>query len=163
LEKNMLLSDVLAIKGKLLHTISPDKTLADAVALMNEQDMGSLVVIEHGALIGMLTFREALAAIHAAGADWQNVLVGAVMLRDPAVGDPRMDLHELRTHMLDHRQRYLPVVEGGTLLGVISFHDVARAVLEEQGFESLILRNFVRNWPDEVMPVGKASANCSER
>ena len=55
------------------------------------------------------------------------------------------------------------VVEGGTLLGVISFHDVARAVLEEQGFESLILRNFVRNWPDEVLPVGKPSANCSER
>lgn len=159
----MLLSDVLAIKGKLLYTISPQKTLADALALMTEQDMGSLVVIEQGALIGMLTFREALAAIHAAGADWQKVLVGAVMLRDPAVGEPRMDLHELRSHMVDHHQRYLPVMEAGTLLGVISFHDVARAVLEEQGFESLILRNFVRNWSDEVLPVGKSSANCSDR
>ncbi|NSL55012.1 CBS domain-containing protein [Uliginosibacterium aquaticum] len=159
----MLLSDVLAIKGKTLYTISPQKTLADALALMSEQDVGSLVVIERGALVGILTFREALAAINAAGALWQGVSVADAMLRDPAVGDPRMDLYELRTHLVDHHQRYLPVVESGVLQGLVSFHDVARAVLEEQGFESLILRNFVRNWPDEVLPIGKPSTHCSDR
>lgn len=159
----MLLSDVLAIKGKTLYTISPQKPLADALALMSDLDVGSLVVMDQGALAGILTFREALAAIHAAGADWQSVPVGEVMLRDPAIGDPRMDLHELRTHLVDHHQRYLPVVEAGVLQGVVSFHDVARAVLEEQGFESLILRNFVRDWPDELLPVGKPAAHCSDR
>ena len=159
----MLLCDVLALKGKLLCSISPHRNLAEALALMTEQDVGSLVVIDEGCLVGMLTFREVLAAIHAAGPRWQSVPVAEIMLCDPAVGDPRMDLHELRHHMINHHQRYLPVVENGKLLGVISFHDVARAVLEEQGFDSLVLRNFVKNLAEEVLPVGKASANCSDR
>ena len=75
----MLLSDVLAIKGKTLYTISPQKPLADALTLMSDLDVGSLVVMDQGALAGILTFREALAAIHAAGADWQSVPVGEVM------------------------------------------------------------------------------------
>lgn len=159
----MLLSDVLAIKGKVLYTIEPRKSLAEAVALMNQHDVGSLLVTEQGALCGILTFREVLSAVAAAGSQWETRTVADSMLRDPAVGDPRMDLHELRSHMIDQHQRYLPVVEAGTLMGVVSFHDVARAVLEEQGFESLVLRNFVRNWPVEVLPVGTASPRSSER
>ena len=60
-----------------------------------------------------------------------------------------MDVNELRRVMLETRQRYLPVMDGSTLLGVISFHDVARAVLEEQGFENRMLKAYIRDWPAE--------------
>jgi len=49
--------------------------------------------------------------------------------------------------MFDTRQRYVPVMEDTTLLGVVSFHDVARAVLEEQGFENRMLKAYIRNSP----------------
>jgi CBS domain-containing protein len=60
-----------------------------------------------------------------------------------------MEVDELRRLMLDKRMRYLPIMEGDTLLGVISFHDVARAVLEEQGFENRMLKAYISDWPQE--------------
>ena len=60
-----------------------------------------------------------------------------------------MEMDELRRLMVDRHQSYLPVMDGNTLLGVVSFHDVAKAVLEEQSFENRMLKNYIRNWPAE--------------
>ena len=51
--------------------------------------------------------------------------------------------------MIDRHSRYLPVMDGETLQGVISFLDVAKAVLEEQSFENRMLKSYIKNWPDE--------------
>lgn len=56
----MLVSEILAIKGKVLFTIAPNKSVAEAVDIMDEQDVGSLVVFSRGQMVGMLTFREVL-------------------------------------------------------------------------------------------------------
>jgi CBS domain-containing protein len=50
--------------------------------------------------------------------------------------------------MLERHARYLPVLDGRTLAGVISFYDVARAVLEEQSFENKMLKAYIRDWPE---------------
>jgi CBS domain-containing protein len=73
--------------------------------------------------------------------------VEEVMLAGPMAASPNMEMDELRRLMVDHHQRYLPVMDGHTLLGVVSFHDVAKAVLEEQSFENRMLKNYIRNWP----------------
>jgi len=143
----MLVSEILAIKGKVLFTIAANKTLADAVAVMTEQDVGSLVVFDKGHMAGLLTFREVLVATQKAGADWQSLQVTEAMLKTPVVANPSMEMDELRRQMVEHHQRYLPVMDGNTLLGVVSFHDVAKAVLEEQSFENRMLKNYIRNWP----------------
>jgi CBS domain-containing protein len=57
-------------------------------------------------------------------------------------------LNDLRRTMLDSGARYLPVMEGDTLLGVISFRDVAKAVLEEQDFENRMLKGYIKSWPE---------------
>lgn len=145
----MLVSEILAIKGKVLYTVAPNKSLADAVTIMTEQDVGSLVVFSKGQMAGMLTFREVLQAIHKAGADWSALTIEDAMLAGPMVAAPNMEMDELRRLMVDHHQRYLPVMDEGTLLGVVSFHDVAKAVLEEQSFENRMLKNYIRNWPAE--------------
>jgi CBS domain-containing protein len=143
----MLVSEILAIKGKVLFTIAPNRSIAEAVEIMNEQDVGSLVVFSRGAMVGMLTFRQVLQAVQKGGADWQALTVDEVMLRDPLAASPNMEMDELRRLMVEHHQRYLPVMEDHTLLGVVSFHDVAKAVLEEQSFENRMLKNYIRNWP----------------
>ena len=143
----MLVSEILAIKGKVLFTIAPNRSIAEAVEIMNEQDVGSLVVFSRGAMVGMLTFRQVLQAVQKGGADWQALTVDEVMLRDPLAASPNMEMDELRRLMVEHHQRYLPVMEEHTLLGVVSFHDVAKAVLEEQSFENRMLKNYIRNWP----------------
>lgn len=146
----MLVREILAIKGTVLYTIAPDKSLTEAVAVMTEQDVGSLVVFEHSRMVGMLTFREVLRAVHKAGAAWNSVRIADVMVRDPKTAEPDMEVDELRRLMIEHHMRYLPVMDDTTLMGVISFHDVARAVLEEQGFENRMLKAYIRDWPAEA-------------
>ena len=145
----MLVSEILAIKGKVLFTIAPGKPLSEAVEVMAEQDVGSLVVFDRGEMVGMLTFREVLSRLHKAGAEWGDLTVADVMIAAPAVASPNMEMDELRRQMVEHHQRYLPVMDGNLLLGVVSFHDVARAVLEEQSFENRMLKNYIKHWPEE--------------
>lgn len=146
----MLVSEILAIKGKVLYTIAPGRGLGEAVDVMSEQDVGSLVVFSGGQMTGLLTFREVLTAVHRAGAAWAETTVGDAMVPNPRVASPNMEMDELRRLMVDHHQRYLPVMDGDTLMGVVSFHDVAKAVLEEQSFENRMLKNYIRNWPEEA-------------
>ncbi len=145
----MLVSEILAIKGKVLFTISPNKPLSEAVAIMTEQDVGSLVVFDKGRMAGLLTFREVLVATQKTGANWQSLPIEDAMLKDPVAAAVNMEMDELRRQMVEHHQRYLPVMDGTTLMGVVSFHDVAKAVLEEQSFENRMLKNYIRNWPAE--------------
>jgi CBS domain-containing protein len=60
---NMKVSDILRVKGNTLYTATPDEPLARALDLMAERDIGSLVVMEHGELVGMLTFREVIKTV----------------------------------------------------------------------------------------------------
>jgi CBS domain-containing protein len=143
----MEVREILAIKGNVLYTIPPDHRLAEAVATMTEQDVGSLVIFERGRMVGILTFREVLLAVNRAGAAWTTVPVAEVMVRDPMTAKPAMEVDELRRFMVDSRQRYTPVMDGTTLLGVVSFHDVAKAILEEQSYENRMLKNYITDQP----------------
>lgn len=139
----MQVREILALKGKALHTIDCDGLLGEAVAVMNRQDLGSLIVFDGGQMVGILTFREVLSAIGAAGPSWSGLRVGDVMMDEPLTAGPSMDIDQLRRKMIDTHQRYIPVTEAGGLLGVLSFHDVARAVLDEQTLENTQLKNYI--------------------
>src|SRR5574337_756921 len=75
--------------------------------------------------------------------------VGSVMDRAPLTCGPDTELDEVRRMMLTHHARYLPVLDAGTLMGVISFYDVAKAVVESQDFENRMLKAYIRDWPVE--------------
>lgn len=141
----MQVKQILSIKGTALFTILPSRTLAEAIAIMAEQDVGSLVCFEGGRMAGMLTFREIFKAMSQSGADAASLKVAEVMIPEPRFVAPDMEIDELRRMMVDLHMRYLPVMEGTTLLGVISFHDVARAVLEEQSFENRMLKAYIHD------------------
>ncbi|MFN0160628.1 MAG: CBS domain-containing protein [Burkholderiales bacterium] len=153
----MQVKEILRIKGTTLYTVSPANTLADAVISMAERDIGSVVVMQQGRLVGMLTFREVIKVLAQRQKEnrigptptMAQISVAEVMEAKPAIATPEMEVDELRATMLESHQRYMPVMEGETLLGVISFHDVARAVLEEQAFENRMLKGYIKDWPAE--------------
>ncbi|MFK7963775.1 MAG: CBS domain-containing protein [Burkholderiaceae bacterium] len=153
----MKVKEVLTVKGNTLFTVNPEDPLSDGVVVMAEQDIGSLVVMDHGRLAGMLTFREVIRILAKRQTEDRSgptppvseFKVKEVMHTDPFVVNPEMDVDELRAAMIENRQRYLPVMDDNTLMGVISFHDVARAVLSEQDFENKMLKAYIRDWPAE--------------
>jgi len=147
----MLVSEILRIKGSTLFTVTPEGSVLDAVKAMADNDIGSLVVMDHGRLAGMLTFREVLAAVAKGGGALGTLRVAEICERDPLTATPNLDVMELRGRMLERHARYVPVIEGATLQGVVSFHDVAKAVYEEQSFENRMLKNYIGDSPDVVV------------
>ena len=143
----MQVREILRVKGATLYTTTPQQALTDAVASMAENDVGSLVVMAGGGMVGMLTFREVVSATHRHKANLSALTVGDVMLRDPVTAGPEMEADDLRRLLIEKRTRYLPVMDGGTLMGVVSFLDVAKAVLEEKQFENRMLKSYIKNWP----------------
>ncbi len=146
----MQVREILRLKGGTLYTATPQQSLAAAIEVMADLDVGSLVVMDGGKMVGMLTFREVLMALKQRVATTYNLTVGDVMVADPVTVFPDMDANELRRLMIEKHSRYLPVVEGDLLMGVISFLDVAKAVLEEQSFENKMLKSYIKNWPGET-------------
>ena len=144
----MLVSEILRIKGTVLFTTPPDAPLLDAVKVMAQHDIGSLVVMDHGKMAGIVTFAEVLRALADRNGTLDELKTSAIVARDPMTAAPTIDVNELRRAMLERHARYVPVMDGTTLLGVVSFHDVAKAVLEEQSFENRMLKNYIGDSPD---------------
>lgn len=145
----MKVADILRVKGNTLYTVVPEQRLSDALTTMAELDIGSLVVMDHGELTGMLTFREVIAAIVKNGGSVGQTLVRTVMDDSTITCTPETELDEVRRMMLQRHTRYMPVMDRKTLMGVISFYDVAKAVVDSQDFENRMLKAYIRDWPVE--------------
>ena len=155
----MKVADILRVKGNTLFTVPPEQPLADAVRTMAEMDIGSLVVMDHGDLVGMLTFREVIQAVVRNGGSVGTTIVRTVMDDAPLTCTPETDMDEVRRMMLQRHARYMPVLDRKTLMGVISFYDVAKAVVDSQDFENRMLKAYIRDWP--VDEAGSASTSSS--
>lgn len=145
----MKVSEILKVKGNILYTVTPETPLIEAVNTMAEKDIGSLVVMEFGELVGMLTFREVMKAIHQNGGAVGSNTVRKHMDDSPITVTPDTEVNEVRRIMLERHARYVPIMDARTLLGVMSFYDVAKAMLEAQGFENKMLKAYIRDWPVE--------------
>jgi CBS domain-containing protein len=151
----MKVSDILRLKEGTLFTITPEDSLADAAKLMAERDIGSLVVMSHGKVVGMLTFREVIQATVRNGGAFGTTSVYRAMDAGPLICTMETDMDEVRRMMLDRHARYMPVINNSMLMGVISFYDVARAVVDAQNFENKMLKAYIRDWPEEDKAEGK--------
>jgi CBS domain-containing protein len=145
----MKVSDILRVKGNTLYTVTPEEPLARAIEIMADKDIGSLVVMDHGELVGMLTFREVILCIVKSGGAVGNTLVRSAMDDHPLTCTSETELDEVRRMMLERHARYMPVMDRRMLMGVISFYDVAKAVVDSQNFENKMLKAYIRDWPGE--------------
>jgi len=145
----MIIRDILNLKGNVIHSIAPQGLVSDAVATMVKHDIGSLVVMQDGAITGMLTFREVLSALDARRGNLGDIPVREMMVREPMTCALEDSADSLRERMTQHHVRYVPVKQGDRLLGVISFHDIAKAVIKQSNFENRLLKRYIKHWPED--------------
>lgn len=143
----MKVSDILRVKGNTLYTVSPEEPLSRAIDVMAEKDIGSLVVMDHGELVGMLTFREVIQCIVNSAYSVGGTVVRTAMDDHPLTCTLETELDEVRRMMLERHARYMPVMDKRMLMGVISLYDVAKAVVDSQNFENRMLKAYIRDWP----------------
>jgi len=158
----MKVSDILRLKGGTLYTVTPDETLARAIETMAEKDLGSLVVMEYGDLVGMLTFREINQVLAHNGGSVGQRLVRSAMDDAPITCTLETDMDEVRRMMLGCHARYMPVMDQRMLMGVVSFYDVAKAVVDKQNFENKMLKAYIRDWPEQESGQENSQKNGQE-
>ena len=104
-------------------TVAPEDTLGEVAEKMNAQNVGAVIVKDYGRLIGILTERDMLRAM-AARVHTSDARVRQWMTANPITASPEMPLEEASQVMLGHGFRHLPVVDGSTVLGVVSLRRV---------------------------------------
>ena len=142
-------SEILRVKGNTLYTASPDMPVVYAIQTMSTHDIGSLVIMDQGTLAGMLTFREILRHMDTHKGEVGTATIRSIMNNKPVSVSPDTDADEVQRLMLEQHARYIPVMDGETLMGVISFYDMAQAIVAAQQFENSMLKAYIRDWPDE--------------
>ncbi|RKZ87173.1 MAG: CBS domain-containing protein [Gammaproteobacteria bacterium] len=135
-------------KGKPVIGLSPSDSLDKAVTLMMDNRIGSLVVTENGALVGILSERDLLSVLHDKHAMWTPVVVADAMTPNPFVCHPDNTLEEVMSLMVEHNVRHLPVVYDDKLEGMLSITDIVEELLKKAKFENQLLKNYIQNWPD---------------
>ncbi len=119
--------DVLRHKGTGVHTIGPGATALDAAAVMNRERIGSLVVVDEGSVIGIVTERDILTRVVAGERPPAGTPVVGIMTSPILTCSPETTLNELRATMRDRRIRHVPVMEGDRLAGMVSIGDITFA------------------------------------
>ncbi len=149
----MKVRHILDRKGGAYHSIDPDKSITEAVDAMIKHRIGSLVVMDNGRLLSIVTERDVVWAAGKMGARLSDVRVRDIMAKtlvtctaDDSV-DHAMDLMTRNPTKL--RIRHLPVMSENMLVGIISIGDIVHALLTETQFENNLLKNYIKNWPAE--------------
>ncbi len=126
-------------------TISRHSSVLNAAQMMNEHHVGSLVVTNHNEMIGIISERDILTRVVTAEREPGATMVGEVMTRDVVSCDPSTELDEVRLVMREQRIRHIPVVDQGSLVGMISIGDLNAASNAELSIEVMAMRNYITN------------------
>ena len=144
----MLIRDILSDKGSLIYSVAPDTPVREAVALMIQRDISSVLVLDGDKMAGLITLREILRALHKLGGGVLDLPASQVMSASPVTCGPDDSVEQLLTAMTEHHVTHLPVFEEGALAGILSFQDVARSALKDATFENSLLKTYIRHWPE---------------
>jgi CBS domain-containing protein len=133
----MPLSTVLAGKGRGTSTLSvaPDLTVAAAAAVLIQNQVGSVLVMDGGRLVGIFTERDILRRVVGERRDPATTRVADVMTRDLVVMRPSSSVMDAMRVIAEKRIRHIPVVDQGKLIGIVSIGDVVKAQLEQYAGE----------------------------
>lgn len=141
----MKIRDVLEAKGSQVFCIAPEQTVQEAVALLVEHRVGSLVVLDgRGRLAGIITERDVLRECHRHPEGLGRVRVTEAMTLDVKIGVPDDELPHVMAVMTNHRIRHLPILERDRLVGIVSIGDVVKACLDRVEDENRYLRDYIQ-------------------
>jgi CBS domain-containing protein len=112
-----------------LLTVGPELPLKEVAERMVARDVGAVLVLDDGRLIGILTERDVLRAV--AGGITDNTIVSDWMTRDPETMEPNETTQQAAVLMIHGGFRHMPIVEGDEVVGMLSIRDLMRVVLED--------------------------------
>jgi CBS domain-containing protein len=149
---SMTVSELLNDKAKqspnaTLFTLGPAAGIAEAVALMNNKEISSVIIAEAGVMQGLITLREILAALHSRGGEVMHASCRDVMKTNPPTAAPQDTVDHLRGLMTELHITHVPVMDKDRLIGILSFFDIARSAIKDVAFENQLLKQYIKNWP----------------
>lgn len=125
------------------YTIVPEASVFGAVKLMAEKNIGALVVIERGTIVGMVTERDYARKIVLMARSSKETPVRDIMTSPVMCVRPRQTSEECMALMTENRLRHLPVVDEGELIGLVSIGDLVKDVISEQKFVIQQLEHYI--------------------
>jgi CBS domain-containing protein len=141
----MRLSEVLREKPQRVVGLPPSATAAEASALMETERVGALVVRDYrGGLLGVVSERDLALGIAAHGGELGHIRIGALMAIDVPTASPGDAVRDVMRTVTERRARHVPVLEGDTVVGVVSVGDLLKARLAEKSQENAVLQDLAR-------------------
>lgn len=137
--------DILTTKGNAVKTIDCKRSVYDAIVMMDDNHIGSLVVTDEGKLAGLVTERDYASKIIIRGRASKTTQIGEIMSDRLVVVKPDTTINECMALMTDKRIRHLPVLDGEELVGLVSIGDVVKEVIDEQNFVIEQLESYIHS------------------
>ena len=129
---NNIMSNLLDAKGHNVWTVSPQSSAYDALEFLAEKDVGALVVVDQGKVVGMFSERDYARKIILKGKSSKETIVADIMNKPVTYVLPWTSLNECMNLMTNKHVRHLPVMEGDKLLGIVTIGDIVKAIIIEQ-------------------------------
>ena len=139
------IQQVLAGKGHGFLSIGPNATVHEAISLMADQDVGSLLVMDGGSLIGIFTERHYARNVFLKGRSSPETRVGDVMEKSVLCIRPDQKVEDGMALMTDKRVRHLPVIENDAVIGVVSIGDLVTAIISDKQFVIEQLEHYIHS------------------
>ena len=136
--------DILQIKGNAVLFVSPETTVFDALVVMAEKNVGALMVMSGNTLVGIFSERDYARKVVLMGKTSRELQIREIMTSDPISVRPEQSIGECMEIMNSKHIRHLPVLENGTLIGMITIRDTIKAVILEKEHTITQLENYIK-------------------
>lgn len=140
----MLVRDILKSKGTKVYSIAPDQTVYQAIAKMDELNIGALLVINNQRLRGIISERDYRSKVILKGRSSKSTNVSEIMTEDVYYVAPTDSVNNCMSIMTEKKIRHLPVMEGDDIIGVVSIGDLVKNIISQQKFEINNLRHYIQ-------------------
>ena len=138
-----LVKHLLDSKGQSIISVAPDMSVFDAIKLMADKMIGSLVVIENDTLCGIITERDYARKVIIKGRSSQSTQVSEIMSSEVLTATSEQTVNQCMAMMTERKIRHLPIVEDDTVIGMISIGDLVQAIISDQQEEIEQLEHYI--------------------
>ena len=128
------IEQLLEDKGSEVWSIQPEASVLEALALMAEQRIGALLVIDDTGPVGLISERDYARCVALKGKNSRDTRVREIMTSHVVCVTPDQTVEEAMALMTERRVRHLPVIDGGLVLGIVSIGDLVKSIISDQKF-----------------------------
>lgn len=138
-------SELLSKRSSTLWLVKPDDTVFDALKLLADYEIGALMVMENGKLVGIMSERDYTRKIALQGKNSKEALVREIMTKEVLVIAPNTRTRHCMTLMSERRIRHLPVMDGDTVIGMISIRDIMDDIIADHELTISQLESYINS------------------